>query len=133
MLYHKLLIRITGRLSKDWISPIYAFFEPFPIIGHNNGRRYHEFKCVAKGCGKRIRRYLDTKDAKSTSNMRKHARNCWGEEVIKSADEAKNCVTARDSIVKTILMNGSITASFERKGKGKITFSHRQHTKTETK
>jgi hypothetical protein len=133
MLCYRSFISITGRLSKDWISPIYAFFEPFPVIGHDNGRRYHEFKCVAKGCGKRIRRFLDTKDAKSTSNMRKHARNCWGEEVVKSADEARNCDTARDSIVKAILTNGSITASFERRGKGKVTFSHRQHTKTETK
>ncbi|KAG2741624.1 hypothetical protein P692DRAFT_201842237 [Suillus brevipes Sb2] len=121
------------RLSKEWVSPIYAFFEPFPIIGHENGRRYYEFRCVAKGCGKRIRRFLDKKDAKSTSNMRKHARTCWGEEVVKAADDAKSCDVARESIVNGILTNGSITASFERKGKGKITYSHRQHTKTETK
>ena len=32
-----------------------------------------------------------------------------------------------------IKRTGSITAAFERKGKGKITYSHRQHTKMETK
>ncbi|KAG0700689.1 hypothetical protein DFH29DRAFT_807315, partial [Suillus ampliporus] len=121
------------RLSKEWVSPIYAFFEPFPTIGHENGRRYYEFRCVAKGCGKRIRHFLDKKDAKSASNMRKHACTCWGEEVVKAADDAKSCDIARESIVNGILTNGSITASFERKGKGKITYSHRQHTKTETK
>ena len=40
---------------------------------------------------------------------------------------------ARESVVKEIKGSGSITAAFERKGKGKVTFSHRQHTKTETK
>lgn len=120
-------------MSKEWVSPIYAFFEPFPAIGHENGQRYYEFRCVAKGCGKRIRRFLDKKDAKSTSNMCKHARTCWGEEVVKAADNAKSCDVARESIVNGILTNGSITASFERKGKGKITYSHRQHTKTEMK
>jgi hypothetical protein len=65
--------------------------------------------------------------------MRKHARTCWGEEVVKAADDAKSCDIARESIINGILTNGSITASFERKGKGKITYSHRQHTKTKTK
>jgi hypothetical protein len=42
-----------------------------------------------------------------------------------------NIKDARES-VKGIKETGSITAAFERKGKG-ITYSHRQHTKTETK
>ncbi|KAG2084071.1 uncharacterized protein F5147DRAFT_748844 [Suillus discolor] len=123
----------TECLSKEWLSSIYAFFEPFPTIGHENKHRYHEFKCLAKGCGKRIRRYLDKKDAKSTSNMCKHACTCWGDETVKAADDAKSSDIAREAIVNRILKNGSITASFKRKGKGKITYSHRQHTKTETK
>jgi hypothetical protein len=40
---------------------------------------------------------------------------------------------ARESVVKEIKGSGSITAAFERKGKGKVTFLHCQHTKTETK
>jgi hypothetical protein len=123
----------TERLSKEGLSSIYTFFEPFPTIRHENKHHYHEFKCLVKGCGKRIRCYLDKKDAKSTSNMRKHAHNCWGDETVKAADDAKSSNIAREAIVNRILKNGSITASFECKGKGKITYSHRQHTKTETK
>ncbi|KAG0691842.1 hypothetical protein DFH29DRAFT_986087 [Suillus ampliporus] len=120
-------------LSKDWISPIYAFFKPFPIIEHNNGCCYHKFTCMAKGCSKKICRFLDTKDARSTSNMHKHAQNCWGKDIIKSADNAKSCNMVHESIVKVILTNGSIVALFEHKGKGKVTYSHWQHTKTKMK
>ncbi|KIL60457.1 hypothetical protein M378DRAFT_83700, partial [Amanita muscaria Koide BX008] len=105
---------------------------PELFIGHEGGRRYHEFKCVAKGCRKGVRRYLDTKDAKSTSNMRKHAKRCWGDDAVRLADEASGCDVARKSVVQPLLRDGTITASFERK-KGKVTYMHRQHTKTETR
>ncbi|KAH7926229.1 hypothetical protein BV22DRAFT_986403, partial [Leucogyrophana mollusca] len=121
------------RLSKDWNSPIYAFFVPTPTVRYLKGRCYHEFHCMAKGCKEGIRRYLDTKDAKSTSNMRKHVRTCWGEDVLNTVDEAKNATVARDTIITALLETGTITAAFERKGKGKVTYSHRQHTKTEAK
>ena len=52
---------------------------------------------------------------------------------MKAADEAKNVTVAQEAVVGGILANGSITAAFERKGKGKVTYSHRQHTKTEAK
>ncbi|KAG1901006.1 uncharacterized protein F5891DRAFT_1188114 [Suillus fuscotomentosus] len=29
-------------LSKEWLSSIYAFFEPFPTIGHENQHHYHD-------------------------------------------------------------------------------------------
>ena len=80
-----------------------------------------------------IRRYLDTRDSKSTSNMRKHVKSCWGEDVLDVVGDAKNANEARESIVKPLLRTGSITSAFERKGKGKVTYSHRQHTKTETR
>ena len=41
----------------------------------------------------------------------------------------KDARTAVDDIENT----GSITAAFKRQGKGKVTYSHRQHTKMETK
>jgi hypothetical protein len=66
-----------------------------------------------------------------TSNMRKHAKLCWGEESVNMANEAKNANEAHTII--SAAKNGSIVASFERKGKGKVIYSHRQHTKTETK
>jgi len=60
-------------------------------------------------------------------------KTCWGEEAIKAADEAKDVNEACTKVVGGILLTGSITAAFERKGKGKVTYSHKQHTKTETK
>ncbi|KAF8119170.1 hypothetical protein EV363DRAFT_1463993 [Boletus edulis] len=65
------------RMMKDWISPIYAFFDPVPVIEEVNGRHSHVFKCSARGCKVKIRRFLDKKDACSTGNMRRHANKCW--------------------------------------------------------
>jgi len=46
----------------------------------------HVFECAAGKCkarnGRDVRRFLDKGDAKSTSNMRKHAKGCWGEEAV---------------------------------------------------
>ncbi|TFY51080.1 hypothetical protein EVG20_g11174 [Dentipellis fragilis] len=71
-----------ARMMKSWSSPIYAFFSPIPAIKYRGGRKTHTFTCLAKGCNKEIHRYLDTTDAQSTSNMRKHATKCWGNEVV---------------------------------------------------
>ena len=78
-----------------------------------------------------MRRFLDKGDAKSTGNMRKHARKCWGNDVVLSADKAQNADEVRATTVSGILNPTSIMAAFERKGKGKVTYSHRQHTRTE--
>ncbi|KAG0704063.1 hypothetical protein DFH29DRAFT_802380, partial [Suillus ampliporus] len=121
------------RLMKDWVSPVYAFFNPKPRIVVISGRHAHEFKCCAKGCKATTRRFLDKKDARSTGNMRKHVKVCWGEDVLAATDDAKDANEARTKIVGGILRNGSITVSFERKGKGKVTYSHRQHTRAETR
>ncbi|KAG2028835.1 hypothetical protein BDR03DRAFT_882586 [Suillus americanus] len=117
------------RLMNDWNSPVYAFFDPTPQIIEIDGRRAHDFKCQAKRCKTKVRRYLDKGDARSTGNMRKHVRSCWGDEVLKAADQAKNANEVRQKIIGSFLRNGSITASFERNGKGKVTYSHRQHTR----
>jgi hypothetical protein len=91
---------------------------------------------MAKACkhkSRGVRRFLDKGDAKSTSNMRKHAKKCWGDDVVASADKASNANDVRRTTVKGHLDPQSITAAFERKGKGKVTYSHRQHTKTEAR
>lgn len=64
----------------------------------------------------------------------KHARLCWGRETVDAA-KATNLDGAREAMEKNQLKDGSITAIFEhlKKGKGNITYSHRQHTKTEAK
>ena len=123
-------------MSKDWEAPIYAFFGPEPLVEHVEGRRCHAFQCLAKHCKQKsrsVRRYLDTSDAKSTGNLRKHAKKCWGTEIVATADKAKTAKEVRDTTVKGYLDPQSITAAFERKGKGKVTYSYRQHTKTEAK
>ncbi|KAG2747584.1 hypothetical protein P692DRAFT_201716450, partial [Suillus brevipes Sb2] len=69
----------------------------------------------------------------STGNMRKHVKACWGEEILQMADQARNAKEVHGKIVKNFLRNGSITTAFECKGKGKVTYSHHQHTRTETR
>ena len=76
---------------------------------------------------------MDKGDAKSTNNMRKHAKKCWGDEVVASVDKAKNAHEVHVTTVKGALDPQSITAAFERKGKGKVKYSHWQHTKTEAR
>ena len=117
---------------KDWGSPVYAFFGPVPEIEYIDGHRTHVFKCLAHGCSRTIQRYLDKGDAKSTSNMWKHARSCYGEDIVNEIAEAKDIKTARSG-VKSYIANGSITVAFERKGMGQVSFSARQHTKSEAK
>ena len=129
-------------MAKEWTSPIYGFFQPRPTIETVNGRRCHEFQCAAplcKGKGTRpriVRRFLDKADRNSTSNMHKHAKNCWGDEIVSKALGTKGELTVdevRKSLGNAKLHDGSITASFERKGKERVTFSTRQHTYTETR
>ncbi|KAG0703263.1 hypothetical protein DFH29DRAFT_803739 [Suillus ampliporus] len=128
------LIRITTeRLMDEWVSPIYAFFDPTPHIVETDRQQAHKFKCCAKACKASIRHFLDKKNARSTGNMRKHVKSCWGEEILSVADDTKDAKEVRTKIVGSILKNGTITASFERKGKGKLTYSHHQHTWAETK
>ena len=126
------------RLSKEWNSPIYVFFKPTPDIVYIKGRRVHVFECSAKCCmgkgnGRMVRQYLDTGDAKSTGNLRKHAKICWGEEAVTAADNTKDVRAAREVPSKLKSVDSSITAAFERIAKDKVTYSHRQHTTAETR
>jgi hypothetical protein len=127
----------TERLMIQWNTPIYAFFKPTPIIDRIDGRSAHIFECSAKSCkgrnGRYVRRYLNTGDATSTSNLRRHAKHCWGEETVTAAVNTHDIWGARAVLEKSIPKDGSITAAFERIGKEKLTFSHRQHTKTESR
>lgn len=72
------------------------------------------------------------KDSKSTSNLRKHVKSCWGVDVMSAADDANNTNDVRVKIINGILQNGSITKAFERKGKGR-TYSNRPHMPAETR
>lgn len=78
-----------------------------------------------------VRRYLDTTDAKSTSNLRKHAKICWGEEAVAAADRTKDVRAAREALGK--IKDSSIMAAFERISKEQASYSHRQHTTIEAR
>ena len=80
-----------------------------------------------------VRRYLDTSDCKSTGGLRRHAKKCWGDENVAQADDAKNIDDARQALKDAKLINGRITAVFEKTGKGKVTYSTSQHTRAETR
>jgi hypothetical protein len=59
---------------------------------------------------------------------------CWGDEAVSAADNTKDLDGARTVLAKSGLKrNGSITDAFERIGKEKVSYSHRQHTYTETR
>ena len=78
-----------------------------------------------------VRCYLDKADRGSTSNMHKHAKNCWREEIVSKALQTKNDLTineVRKSLSEANIQNGTITAMFERKGQESVTFSTKQHT-----
>ncbi|KAL1740724.1 hypothetical protein HDZ31DRAFT_46927, partial [Schizophyllum fasciatum] len=126
------------RMLPKWTSPIYAFFQPMPEVEYIEGkdgktRTAHTFTCYNKGCTKRVRRYLDTSDRVSTSNLQNHAISCWGKAAVEAAKMRGSAKEARDSVTTPVKRDGDIKLAFERKGKGKITYSTRPHTKTETK
>lgn len=88
---------------------------------------------MEKENGRVVRRYLDTGDAKSTSNLRKHAKICWGEEALAAADNTRSVQAAREVLGKMKSGSSSITQAFERAAKGTVTYSHRQHTTSEAR
>ncbi|KIK40527.1 hypothetical protein CY34DRAFT_87163, partial [Suillus luteus UH-Slu-Lm8-n1] len=121
------------KIAKGWTSPVYTFFELVLSIKYTGGHRAHVFKCIAKGYWQHVRCYLDKGYVKSMSNMVKHVKSCWSDVAYEATQEAKTVVSARESVTDNILKTSSITTSFERKGKGKVTYSHKQHTKIEAK
>ena len=56
--------------------------------------------------------------------MCKHVKSCWGPDVLAAADDSKDATEVCTKIVKSVLCNGSIIVAFERKAKGKVTYSH---------
>jgi hypothetical protein len=69
----------------------------------------------------------------STKSLRSHAIKCWGSDIVEKSEDAKNIASAREALKGAELRDGSITAVFERTGKGKVTNSHQTHTEEETR
>jgi len=130
---------VVEQLMKQWNTPVYAFFRPTPAIEQIDGRRAHIFECSAKVCkgkgrhGRHVRHYLNTANATSTSNLRRHAKICWGADTVAAASIVKDVYATCAVLAKPALRDGSITAAFERVREEQVTFSHRQHTRTESR
>jgi hypothetical protein len=118
-------------MKKKWRAPIYGFFKAMPEIEYKDERRSHVFHCLADGCDNVVWRFVG-RDS-STSNLIKHAKKCFGEDTVKAATSAKNAMEVRDKIVGGMLKNGKLTTVFERKDRQRVSYSHRQHSKVETK
>ncbi|KAF8347659.1 hypothetical protein F5887DRAFT_881515, partial [Amanita rubescens] len=106
-----------------WTLPIYAFYLPIPEIGCDDRRPFHNFICANKGCTKRIWRYLDKRDTKSTGNLKKHAERCWKPEVVQETFDTNNLKETHE-VIATV-RDGTITSHFEHSGKGKETYCNR--------
>ncbi|KAG1725869.1 uncharacterized protein EDB91DRAFT_1239713 [Suillus paluster] len=109
---------------KEWISPIYTFFDPTPAIESIDSRRAHSFKCMAKGCKVGICHFLNKKDVRSMGNMQKHDKSCLGDDVLQAANEARNADKVQTKIVTGFLKDRSITTTFKQKGKGRAELVH---------
>ncbi|KAH8987624.1 hypothetical protein EDB92DRAFT_1785190, partial [Lactarius akahatsu] len=117
---------------------IYAFFKP-AFVEYKDGRKSHVFKCGASHCRKQgsesgpfVRRFLDKADKNSTGNLRRHAKGCWGVDVVAAADAIQDGDAVRAALANHKKLDGSIVAKF-RRIKEVVTYSHRQHTKAEAR
>jgi hypothetical protein len=120
---------------KSWDAPVYGFYGSIPDVIHHNGRRCHVFKCAAVGCGAKIRHFLDMNDRGSTSNLRLHAKRCWGDEAFDKAYELKDLAKVREAVGRAKNSpNGNIVAMFAKsEGSGAVRYMHRQHTTEESR
>ena len=58
----------------------------------------------------------------------------WGDEILCGADNCGDLESTWNGLnIARKEIDGSITAAFERIGKGKVTYSHHQHDKTQTR
>ncbi|KAF5318895.1 hypothetical protein D9611_014718 [Ephemerocybe angulata] len=118
------------RISKEWTSAAYAFYNE-PTLSTYENRPCQVFICGK--CLKPQRRFTETSNATSTGNLKKHAEKCWGKDIVKRAYDARTTLqmdleSIKEGMKNATWVDGSITASFERKGKGALQFSARNHT-----
>ena len=119
-------------MKHKWTVPVYAFFKPDPQIEYVDGRRTHTFQCTNTGCKHTIRRYLSSKDGTSTSNLRKHARRCWGVEALEAADRMTTASSAKASVEK-YRRTQNLKVAFGAASKKSFRYSTVQHTPTESR
>ena len=112
-------------LKKHWRSPIYSFFKLDAVtVEHIDGWLVHFFPCSARKCKSStggVRRYQDSKDKSSTTNLKHHAVACWGKEAVYNAFNGQP--------IKG--QSGSIHAAFARQGQQPVHRTHCMHTNDE--
>ena len=66
-------------------------------------------------------------------NLCRHATKCWGKEAVAVADNTQDIKMAQEALKDVKGIDGSITSLFQHAAKGRMTYSHRQHTKAEAR
>ena len=70
-----------------------------------------------------VKRNIDSANATSTSNLKGHATQCSGEDIVKAAMKVKNLDQARNVLKdKNNLRNGSIALAFQKAGQETVTY-----------
>ncbi len=124
------------RLQKGWKAPVYALYRPDVEIVHKGTRVIHRFFCAGPGCKQYVNRYIDGNDSTSTSNLRTHIKKCvgWGPGTLEAIDKVNTKEEALKALQKVTRGEvASIKMAFERTGKGKVSYSTRQLTTTESR
>ena len=127
---------VIDHLSKKWDAPVYVFFKHSPTIEYIENRKAHIFQCDATCChckSRSVQHFLYTGDTSLASNLRQHAKICWGADVVAAADLTGNLRMVHKSLLKKKDLNGSIISAFKRVGKGRVTYSTCALTKLETR
>lgn len=95
------------------------------------------FQCSTKNCtardGHLVKRNINTQNATSTLNLKKHALKCWGEELVKAVMAVRSVHEAWAVLKeKGGLRDGSILAAFQKAGHEQVTYSNRALTNLES-
>ncbi|KAG2071640.1 hypothetical protein BDR04DRAFT_1075395 [Suillus decipiens] len=114
-------------LKKTWRSAVYTFFKLDAVaVQYHDGRLVHFFPCGARKCklsAGGVRRFQDSKDKSSTTNLRHHANGCWGKEVVDRAFSGGKVVQA----------SRSVFSAFARKGQQLVHHTYRMNTSDEVR
>ncbi|TFK81274.1 hypothetical protein K466DRAFT_502420, partial [Polyporus arcularius HHB13444] len=116
-------------LRKNWTAPIYGLYRADVKAAIIDGDRCHIFTCSR--CNHSVNRFLETKDCGSTSNLRLHAKGCWGKDVVSRLEKTKNLHESRKA-AKGFLKTGKLTEYFcSQKGDHIVTYQQQTLTRME--
>ncbi len=109
----------SEKLKKGFHSPIYTFYRPKIEIKYccsrtsKKSQKHHVFVCAAPGCKHCVARNQETRDQSLSSNLKDHARQCWGINTVKAALQVKDLDQAQVILKKHgRKKNGLLTTVF---------------------